>query len=81
MSPAKLPKLAEGVEVNCTTKGSGVGLADWPSENENAPQASVNAAIAQKTRKAGFTKSSANKDAETSRLDALGESGPQAKRR
>jgi len=40
------------------TKGPGVGLAVWATVDENTPQPSVSAAMAQKTRKAGFTNSS-----------------------
>jgi hypothetical protein len=77
ISPVKdangLVTLPEGDEVNCVTNGSGVGLADCADKDEYAPETSKSRARAQTEPKTCFTKILRNKDADTSRLDALGE--------
>ena len=62
-----------GDEVICDTKGSGVALALCAETRLDAPSASKSMAMAQQEPKTCFTKILRNKDADASRLDALGE--------
>jgi hypothetical protein len=50
-----------GDDVSCAAKASGVALAVWAKTEQEAPQASVSIAMAQKELKACFTESSETK--------------------
>jgi hypothetical protein len=77
VSPIRVVKAGFGVVVIWTTKGSGVGLDVWAATPATEPPMRTGTMMAHKNQKTCFTDSSAiklrNKDAKTSRLDALGE--------
>jgi len=68
-------KSVVGVEVSWTVNGSGVGLDVWAETEASEPPITTGMMMAHKNQKACFTNflRNDNKDADTSRLDALGE--------